>query len=133
MVATEVTSSKRRTPPAARAGTLDVDAAVVGALRAYVLAADEHQAAKKRMDDARAALDAAAGDSEMVTHAGATVFQFQQTARRTVDIDRLAERHPEVYADVATESTSYRLVVDPETRRLLRLRTWRAAVRRRTA
>lgn len=131
-MATDVVNAKKPEAPVTRAGTVEVDLSVVGALRAYQLAADEFAAAKKRMEDARSALDAAAGDHEVITFGGEPIFSFKETARRTVDIDRLAERYPEVFADVATVSMSYRLTIDQQTRHAVRSRTWRAAVRKRT-
>jgi hypothetical protein len=129
MVATEITSPGRKAPPVVRAGTVEVDLAAVAALREYVLAADEFAAAKQKMEAARAALDGAAGGHAEVTFAGETVWRFKPQQRRSVDIDRLAQRHPAVYADVVTETDGYRLDVDAEYRRRLRLRTWRAAIR----
>jgi hypothetical protein len=132
MATTEETSGQS-TPATVRTGTVDVDLAVIAALRAYVLAADEYAEAKKRMETARAALDDAAGDRAEITHASQTAFRFKPYQRRNADLDRLALRHPDVYADVVSETTSYRLDINADYRRRLRLRTWRAAVRRKDA
>ena len=129
MVATEI--SNRPAPPAARTGSVDVDLPALAALRDYVLAADRFAEAKKAMEAARAVLDELAGDHQAVTHAGQTAYQLKAYPRRTADLDRLAQRHPDVYADVVTESTTYRLDIDGDYRRMLRLRTWRAALRAR--
>lgn len=118
--------------PVVRAGTYEVDASVLAVVRAYVLAADGHQEARVRLDAARAALDGVAGASAELTYVGAPVLSFDGYLKRSVDVDRLAARWPEAYADVATESTAYRLNIGSYVRQVFRMRTWRAAMARRS-
>ena len=117
--------------PVARAGTCDVGDLTLAAIRAYVLAADEHQQTKNRLERERAALDALAGDSQALTYSGVPVLSFEEIRKRSIDVDRLAARWPAAYEDVVTETTTHRLNIVGEVRRLLRRRTWRAAMGRR--
>jgi len=119
------------TEPIARASVADVDASALAVVRAYVLAANEHQESRLRLDAARAALDAVAGANAALTYAGAEVLKFDVQLKRSVDVDRLAARWPEAYADVVTETTSYRLNISAYVRQVFRMRTWRAVLARR--
>lgn len=120
------------TEPVTRAGTSDVDVSMLATIRAYVLAADDSYQAKARLEGLRAQLDVLAGSSQELSYAGASVLTFEDQIKRSVDVDRLAARWPEAYADVVTATDGYRLSIGAGVRRLLRKRTWRAAMARRT-
>lgn len=129
MGATQVTRPPAE--PVVRAGVFDVDTAMLATIRAYVLAADESYQAKTKLEVLRAMLDVMAGDRQELTYGGAAVLTFEDQLKRSVDVDRLAARWPEAYADVVTATDTYRLSIGAEVRRLLRKRTWRAAMARR--
>lgn len=118
--------------PVVRAGTSDVEVSTLATIRAYVLAADEHYQAKLKLETLRAMLDALAGDKQELTYAGGSVLTFEDQLKRTVDLDRLKDRWPEAYADVVTASDGYRLSIASGVRQLLKRRTWRAAMARRS-
>jgi|SRR5687768_4744090 len=126
-----ITDTNNKTAPLPRAGTSDVDIETLGALREYLMRKDELAEAKRKAEDARAVLDALAGTCEVAQYAGREAFRYRPGARRGVDLERLAERHREAYEDCLRETPTSTLVIDDEHARLLRQRTWRAAVRRR--
>jgi hypothetical protein len=127
MTAYQITNP--HTPALIRGGSIDVDEAVLGCLRAYVLAADEARAAEAKRDMARTALDAALGSADTALYRGTQVLRFVERSRRDIDLDRLADRHPAAYEDCVRESITYAMKVEPQVRNRLRPRAWRSAVR----
>ena len=124
-------ATKEKTEPIERSGTTDVSAAALGALRDFLLASDEVREAQARKDAARAALDEVSGTHEAITCGGAPAYRYRPGSRRVVDADRLAERYPEVFADVVRQTSTSTLVVEKDVEQVLRQRTWRAALTKR--
>jgi putative phage-type endonuclease len=78
----------------------------------YVRLADAESAAKKEREAARAILAQQANGARYVMHEGRLLYEFGPTTRSKCDLDRLAERWPDAYADCVTERTSYTIRVD---------------------
>lgn len=117
--------------PLERTGSTEADPGLLAKVREWLLACDEARKAQQRKDDARAALDAAAGTYAAGMHGEERVFHYRPGTRRVMDLDRLQERWSEAYEDCARQSATSTLVVDDEYGRLLRTPRWRAALGRR--
>lgn len=99
-----------------RTGVLDladVDAeksvAVMGDLDDYETHRLAEKAAKQAKDAAKARLLAHLDDAQTASHRGELVYSFEPSTRRKPDLERLAERWPDAYADVVAENPSQRL------------------------
>ena len=71
----------------------------IGDLMEYAEAAAAEGAARKRKEKAKAKLAGHAGGAELVTFADEEAWSYRRDPYVWVDLERLAEKHPEVYAD----------------------------------
>ncbi|QLQ37959.1 YqaJ viral recombinase family protein [Micromonospora robiginosa] len=99
----------------ARVGEIDLDG--VGEVMEYGELSAKAGAAKRALERARATLARLAAGARTVTFAGELAYEFSPVTRRSVDLDALAERWPQAYADVVTEKTTHQIRLAPEFRR----------------
>lgn len=74
-------------------------------------------AAKKKKDAAKARMVAALGGAAWAMFDKDDAYGFETSRRRTPDLERLAERWPEAYADCVVDKLSPRLTIAPKYRR----------------
>lgn len=98
-----------------RVGEIDLDG--IGEVMEYGELSAKAGAADRALKRARATLARLAGGARTVTFGGEMAYEFAPVTRRHVDLDALAERWPEAYADVVTEKTSHSIRLAKEFRR----------------
>lgn len=81
----------------------------IDAVHVYAQAAADASAAKKRQDAAKAELMRLADGAEYVKFCDELAYRFGPTTKTKVNLDRLAERYPNAYADpeVVSETKSH--------------------------
>jgi putative phage-type endonuclease len=75
------------------------------------------KAAKKRKNAAKARMVVALGGAAWAMFDGDDAYGFETSFRRTPNLERLAERWPEAYADCVQDKPSPRLTIAPKYRR----------------
>ncbi|MEV4197055.1 YqaJ viral recombinase family protein [Micromonospora globbae] len=98
-----------------RVGEISLDE--VGEVMEYAELSARAGAAKRRLERARATLARLARGARTVTFGGELAYEFAPVTKRSVDLDALAERHPEAYADCVVEKTHHQIRLAPEFRR----------------
>lgn len=98
-----------------RVGEIGLDG--IGEVMEYAELSAKAGAAKRALERARATLARLAQGAQTVTFGGGLAYEFGPVSKRSVDLDRLAERHPQAYADCVTEKTHYQIRLSPEFRR----------------
>lgn len=98
-----------------RVGEISLDE--VGEVMEYAELSARAGAADRALKKARATLARLARGAQTVTFGGELAYEFNPVTKRSVDLDRLRERHPEAYADVVAEKTHYAVRLAPEFRR----------------
>lgn len=87
----------------------EVDASGVEEVLEYARISSLKGEAERDLKAARAVLALQAGGARYVKFAGELAYELSPTTRSKCDLDRLAERWPEAYADTVTETTSHTL------------------------
>jgi len=92
----------------------EIDVQDVGWVMEYAQAAAEESAAKRRKEQAKARLAQMADGKQFVKFSGELAYRYGGQTRTKVNLERLAEKYPQVYADedVVSEGTSYTLYID---------------------
>jgi putative phage-type endonuclease len=85
----------------------DIDVPGVMEVLDYVRISAMKSTATRALKTARAILAQQAKGARYVTFAGELAYELGPTVRARCDLDALAERWPEAYADCVTETTSY--------------------------
>ena len=98
-----------------RVGEISLDE--VGEVMEYAERSARKGAAERALKESRAGLARLARGAQTVTFGGELAFEFNPVSKRSVDLERLAERHPAAYADCVTEKTHYQIRLAPEFRR----------------
>lgn len=98
-----------------RAGEIGI--ADIGEVMEYAELSARKGAADRALKRSRATLARLAAGAQTVTFGGELAYEFNPVSKRSVDLDRLAERHPDAYADCVTEKTHYQIRLAPEFRR----------------
>lgn len=95
-----------------RVGEIGLDE--IGDLLSYAEAAAAEGAARKRKERALAALRQHADGHETVTFSGDRAYWFGTQRRSKVDLERLAEKYPDAYADpeIVSETVSHPIYID---------------------
>lgn len=95
-----------------RVGEIGIDQ--VGDLLAYAEAAAAEGAARKRKEAALAALRQHADGHETVTFSGDRAYWFGTQRRSKANLERLAEKYPDAYADpeIVSETVSHPIYID---------------------
>lgn len=99
-----------------RVGEIDVHG--VGEVIEYAALSAAYSSAKKALKQARATLGHLARGAQHVKFSDRLAYEFRPTTRSNCDLDRLAERWPEAYADTVTTKTTYTIAIAPEYRQL---------------
>lgn len=99
-----------------RVGVVEIDVEAIGEVMEYAAASAAKSVADRRLKAARARLAQAADGHQVATFANELAYEFTPTHRRNVDMDRLAERWPDAYADCVAEKTSYSIRIAGEYR-----------------
>jgi putative phage-type endonuclease len=94
----------------------EIDLTDVGEVIEYAARAAAKSAAEKAQKESAATLRRLAGGALVVTFGGELAYQYTPTTRSHCDLERLAERHPDAYADCVTSKTSYTLRLAKEFR-----------------
>lgn len=92
-----------------RAGTKELTVAEIGEVMAYARASADKGADDRRLKRARAVLARIAAGHQVLTFENELAFQFSPVSKATPDLDRLAERWPEAYADCVEQKTHYQI------------------------
>lgn len=98
-----------------RVGEISLDE--VGEVIEYGELSARAGAADRKLKRARATLARLAAGARTVTFGGELAYEFAPVTKRSVDLDALAERHPEAYADCVVEKTHHQIRLSPEFRR----------------
>lgn len=95
-----------------RVGTLDLNG--IGEVMEYASASAAASDAEKERKRQAAVLRQLADGKEFVTFAGQPAFRLGESPKTKVNIERLAEKYPDVYADpeVVSETTSHTIYID---------------------
>lgn len=100
-----------------RSGVVHLDAdpastlATLDDLREYEEYRLRESAARRARGAAKARLVARLGGAEMGVLGDDWAYAYGASSRRSVDLARLAERHPEAYADCVTDKGAHRLTI----------------------
>lgn len=97
-----------------RVGEIDVDDAAD--VHEYARLSAAAGAAKRRLEAARARLAQLADGRQLVLVAGHPAYEYTEVSRTNCDLSRLAEHHPDAYADCVTTSTHYAIRIAPDYR-----------------
>lgn len=100
---------------AERVGKISLDE--VGEVLEYAELSARAGAAKRALERARATLARLANGAQAVTFGGELAYEFTPVTRRTADLNALAERWPQAYADVVIEKTTHQVRLAPDLRR----------------
>lgn len=98
-----------------RVGEISLDE--IGEVLEYAELSARKGAADRALKQARATLARLARGAQTVTFGGELAYEFGPVSKRSVDLERLADRHPQAYADCVTEKTHYQIRVSPDLRR----------------
>ncbi|KXK63389.1 hypothetical protein AWW66_03485 [Micromonospora rosaria] len=98
-----------------RVGEISLDE--VGEVLEYAELSARAGAADRRLKRARATLARLAAGARTVTFGGELAYEFAPVTKRSVDLDRLRERHPQAYADCVAEKTHHQVRLAPDLRR----------------
>jgi predicted phage-related endonuclease len=92
----------------------ELDVADVGWVMEYAEAAAEESAAKRRKEQAKAKLAQMADGAQFVKFSGELAYRYGPQTRSKVNLDRLAEKYPQAYADeeIVNQGQSYTLYID---------------------
>jgi putative phage-type endonuclease len=98
-----------------RVGEIAVDE--IGEVIEYAEVSARKGAADRALKRSRATLARLAAGAQAVTFGGELAYDFIPVTKRDVDLERLAERWPDAYADVVTEKTHHQIRIAPDFRR----------------
>jgi predicted phage-related endonuclease len=99
-----------------RVGETDVHG--IGEVITYAELSAAKSAAEKALKQQRATLGHLAAGAMHVKFGDHLAYEFGPTTRSNCDLERLAERWPEAYADTVTTKTTYTIRIAPEYRQL---------------
>jgi putative phage-type endonuclease len=94
----------------------EIDVTEIGEVLEYAAASAAKGAAERRLKAARAALAHLADGRRVVTFAGELAYEFAPVVKATPDLDALAERWPDAYADCVTDKTHHQIRLNPALR-----------------
>jgi len=97
-----------------RVGELDITS--IGEVIEYAERSARKGAAEKALKESSAILRRLAGGARTVTFGGELAYEYTPVRKRTPDLDRLAERWPEAFADCVQEKTHYQIRIAPDLR-----------------
>jgi putative phage-type endonuclease len=97
-----------------RVGELDV--MEIGEVLEYAAASAAKGAAERRLKAARAELARLADGRRTVTFGGELAYEFAPVTKATPDLDALAERWPDAYADCVTDKVHHQIRLNPALR-----------------
>jgi predicted phage-related endonuclease len=92
----------------------EIDVASVGWVMEYAEAGATEGDARKTKEQAKARLAQLADGAQYVKFSGQLAYRYGESERTKVNLERLAEKYPEVYADeeIVSHNTSYTLYID---------------------
>lgn len=93
-----------------RVGELDI--VEIGDVMHYARLSARHGAAGRELKQARARLGELAAGHRYITHENQLAYEFAPVTKATPDLERLAERWPDAYADCVTAKTHYQIRLD---------------------
>jgi putative phage-type endonuclease len=87
----------------------EIDIAAIGEVMEYARISARKSAADRALKAARARLGELANGHRYVKFENELAYEFGPVTRSNVDLDRLAEHHPQAYADCVSQATHYQI------------------------
>lgn len=97
-----------------RVGEIDIEG--IGEVMEYAERSRAKGDAEKALKESRAVLTRLAAGRRTVTFGGELAYELAPVTKATPDLDRLAERWPDAYADCVVDKTHYQVRLAPELR-----------------
>jgi putative phage-type endonuclease len=97
-----------------RVGEIDIEG--IGEVMEYAERSRAKGDAEKALKESRAALTRLAEGRRTVLFGGELAYELAPVTKATPDLDRLAERWPDAYADCVTDKTHYQVRLAPDFR-----------------
>jgi putative phage-type endonuclease len=90
----------------------EIDVPEIGDVMEYAELSAAKGRAERALKRARARLGELAAGARYVKFANELAYEFAPVTKSSVDLEALAERHPDAYADCVTEKTHYQIRID---------------------